>query len=123
MAVRRTFRTRTSSQQSGIKSKHINTHITTIPNTQYTSNKYTTNYSVHQNLVHNTANLVPQLPLPPIHSTSISLTISRSCIRCYYISHTTTTTMPNTQYTSNQYIKSRHIYYTYYKNTHHTVHK
>jgi len=57
MAGRRTFRTLTSSQQSGIKSKHINTHITTIPNTQYTSNQYTTHYSVHQNLVHNTTNL------------------------------------------------------------------
>ena len=32
----RTFRTLTSSQQSGIKSRHINTHITAIPNTQYT---------------------------------------------------------------------------------------
>ena len=53
MAGRRTFRTLTSSQQSGIKSRHINTHITTIPNTQYTSNQYTTHYSVHQNLVHN----------------------------------------------------------------------
>ena len=93
VAGRRTFRTLTSSQQSGIKSKYINTHITTIPNTQYTSNQYTTHYSVYQNLVHNTTNLVPQLPLPPIHSTSISFTISTSCIRCYYISHTTTTTM------------------------------
>ena len=58
MAGRRNFRTLTSSQQSGIKSKHINTHITTIPNTQYTSNQYTTHYSVHQNLVHNTTNPV-----------------------------------------------------------------
>ena len=29
MAGRRTFQTLTSSQQSSIKSKHINTHITT----------------------------------------------------------------------------------------------
>ena len=37
VAGRRTFRTLTSSQQSGIYSKHINTHITTIHSTQVTS--------------------------------------------------------------------------------------
>src|SRR5215510_3358795 len=41
VAGRRTFRTLTYSQQSGIYSKHINTPITTIHSTQNTSIQYT----------------------------------------------------------------------------------